>query len=187
MVEEGPYEILPYAEIDKLKKQIEDLRKKTASSHEILDAVNRLAKIMESMLHLFESAAAGMKKEGEGPLGKKLDKLIDQHETIAESILVLRDRIKELQSEEKEPREEKLQPIMPPEPIPGFGPDFSMPKPRFKMPAQMPRMPQPRTQPSRQTPPPVATRPSKEGPIPMPTGSFKDLSFGKRKKGLFRK
>lgn len=193
MVEEGPYEILPYAEIDKLKKEIEDLKKKSASSEEVLDAVNRQTKIIESMLNLFESAAAGMKKEDEGHLGKKLNKVIDQNETIAESILSLVDMINELEAKESY-ISEKPQPIAP-EPIPRIqSPDFSMPPPIFERPRPipktqklrqgfppMPKVPTPAPAPA----PPPMPRTLKEGPIPMPTGSFKDLSFEKPKKGLF--
>ena len=197
MVEEGPYEILPYAEIETLKRQIEDL-KKSSSSSEILNAINRLTSIMESMLHLFESAATGMKKEDEGHLSRKLDKLIEQNETIAESILSLVDMVKELQSKEKEPpyiaRENPQQfASMPQEPMPEpfprieSGPDFSMPPnfDRLRMPAAMQRQSQ-----SSVTPPaPTMSRrePAREGPMPMPTGSFKDLNFEKPRKGLFGK
>jgi len=202
MVEEGPYEILPYAEIEQLKKQIEDLKKKSASSEEVLDGINRLAGIVESMLHLFESAASGMKKEGEGPLGKKLDMLLDQQETLAESILSLVDMVKEIQSKEKEPYivKQKPQPIISPEPMPGVEPDFSMPPPGFERPRMSrptpPRQgppPMPPAPPGEEIPtppsgpPPMEPMPGGEGPIPMPTGSFKDLELGKPKKGLFGK
>jgi hypothetical protein len=189
MVEEGPYEILPYAEIDNLKKEIDGLKRKSASSDEILDAINRLTKIMESMLHLFESAAAGMKKEGEGSLGKKIDKLLKENETIAESILSVADIIKEGKPEEKEPYvvKKKAQPTMPPEPMPRFepNPDFSM-APDFERPKfQRPPTPSMPMQPPGQEPMPP--KPGPEGPIPMPTGSFKDLDLEKPKKGLFGK
>ncbi len=194
---EGPYEILPYAEIDKLKKDIEGMKKKTASSEEILDAINRLAKTMESMLHLFENAAAEMRTEGEDSPGKKLDVLIDQNETIAEGLLGLVDMIKDIQPREKEVPEMKEVPQPPlPEPMPkmgrqGFSP-FGQSRP---MPPGQQAM-----RPSHFPPPPDASMP-KEGPRPMPTGSFKDLDLNdipepkgfpgqppeKPKKGLFRK
>lgn len=101
MPEEGPYEILPYAEIEKLKKQMEDLKKQTASSNDVLDQMKRMTGVMENLLYLFENASASMKKEGEGPLGKKVDKLIDQHEIVAESILSMVSMIKELKSKLK--------------------------------------------------------------------------------------
>ena len=169
MVGEGPYEILPYAEIEQLKKQIEDLKKKSASSGEVLDAINRLTEVMESMLHLFESAASGMKKEGEGPLGKKLDKILEQNETIAESILSLSDTIKDIQSKGKEPYivRQKTQPVVPPEPMPRVEPDFSMPPPGFER--LMPRGPVP-TQPTPRGPmhgPPLRQGPM-SGPPPKP-------------------
>jgi hypothetical protein len=205
MVEEGPYEILPYAEIDKLKKEIYDLKKKSASSDEVLDSINRLTKIIESMLHLFESAAAEMKREGEGSIGKKLDTIIEQHETIAESLLSIVDMIKEIQSKEQDvtdSREKRSSAA--PQALPGIEPrpDFSMPPPTFEMQRMPPSPPMSAPPPSPQPP----TPPPKEGPMPMPTGSFKDLKlpemsrpqgvsgpapkpnvFEKPKKGLFRR
>lgn len=188
MVEEGPYEILPYDEINKLKKQIDDLRKKTASSGEVLDSINRLTRIMESMLNLFESAASRMKKEGGGYLDKKINKLLDQHEILAESTLILRNMIEKLKSkvelssiaEESESESilmrEKLRPIAPVEPPPseltrGFEPktDFYVPPIDFGRQRQMPRPQPPHA--------PMPQRPPREGPVPMPTGSFKDLNL----------
>ena len=206
MVEKGPYEILPYAEIDQLKKEIEGLKKKTASSEEILDAIGKQTKVMEDMLYLFESAAAGMKKEGEGPEGRKLDKIIDQHESIAESILSLFNIVKKIKSEihvkaeekakpsgraknlinslENEPRVSGRSPPIRQAPTPIPPPprsDFSVPPPSLEeFPMQGP------------IPPPLPPR--GQGPVPMPTGSFKDLNLGlpemqgvsgKPKKGLF--
>jgi len=206
MVEKGPYEILPYAEIDQLKKEIEGLKKKTASSEEILDAIGKQTKVMEDMLYLFESAAAGMKKEGEGPEGRKLDKIIDQHESIAESILSLFDIVKKIKSEihvnaeerakpndlaknligglENEPRISGRPPPIkqapPPMPPPPRS-DFSVPPPSFEEPPMQGVIP-----------PPLPS--GGQGPVPMPTGSFKDLNLdlpetkgipGKPKKGLF--
>jgi len=204
MVEKGPYEILPYAEIDQLKKEIEGLKKKTASSQEILDAIGKQTKVMEDMLYLFESAAAGMKKEGEGHEGRKLDKIIDQHESIAESILSLFDIVKKIRSEleikdeektkvggraknlirslENEPRiSGKPSPIRQPPPMP------PLPKHDISIPP-----PSPEESPQGPLPPPLP--PEGQGPVPMPTGSFKDLNLdlpgtggASKKKGLFGK
>ena len=205
MVEKGPYEILPYAEIDQLKKEIEGLKKKTASSQEILDAMGKQTKVMEDMLYLFESAAAGMKKEGEGHEGRKLDKIIDQHESIAESILSLFDIVKKIRSELEIKDEDKAKvggraknlinglengprmsgrpspirqpPLMPPPPKP----DLSFPPPSLEEPPMRGPLP-----------PPLP--PGDHGPVPMPTGSFKDLNLDlpetkgfSKKKGLFGK
>ena len=177
MVEKGPYGILPFGEVDKLKKQIEDLKKKSASSQEILDAVNRLTSIIESMLHLFEGAAAGMKREGKNPLGKKLDKVIDQNETIAGSILSLADMIKELKPRRPYNVREKPQPVIPPEPVSMPPPDFSVP-PSFESPRPIPLTPPMGGPTPRQSPVDAPPMPPKQGPVPMPTGSFKDLEFG---------
>jgi len=199
MVEKGPYEILPYAEIDQLKKEIEGLKKKTVSSEEILDAIGKQTKVMEDMLYLFESAAAGMKKEGEGPEGRKLDKIIDQHEAIAESILSLFDIVKKIKSEIHVNAEERAKPndraknligSLETEPrISGRPPSMPLP-PRSDFSVPPPGLEEPPMQ--GPIPPPLPS--GSKGPVPMPTGSFKDLNldlpetkgiFGKPKKGLF--
>lgn len=193
MVEKGPYEILPYAEIDRLKKELEDLKKKTVSSQDILNAIDKQTKIIENMLYLFESAAAGMKKEREGHEGKKLDKILDQHEAIAESILSLFDMVKKIKSKVEDKSEAKprgraknlIRDIENRPPITGVPPgrvappmpspprsDFPVPPLSFEEPPMRGPLPPP---------------PRGQGPVPMPTGSFKDLNLDKPKKGLFGK
>ena len=91
------------------------------------------------MLHLFQNAADSMKKEGEGSLGKKVDKLVDQNETIAESILSLVDMIRKLQTKvnslkdvkirDQPPSPKASEPTLPPEPKLGGEPELDFPAP----------------------------------------------------------
>ena len=210
MVEEGPYEILLYAEIEILKKEIGSLKKNSESSDQILNSINRLTKIVESMLFLFESAAKGMQNESNGDSEKKMNRLLNQNETLAEGILTLVDMIKELKEDEDSfHKEERMK-------IPEQENNFPMPPPNFGIPKPMSSQNQHRQM---QSPPPIqqpftknSTRqkqpllkefeippamdraplpeqpplpPNKESMRVMPTGSFKDLKLPKEKKGLF--
>ncbi|MBL7054404.1 hypothetical protein ISS05_01450 [Candidatus Woesearchaeota archaeon] len=186
MVEEGPYEILPYAEIEKLKKEMAALKKGNASSEGILDSIHSLTKAMESMLHLFESAAEGMNKEGEGTVGKKLDKVIDQNKTIAESILSLVDMVREIKQKEDYVLKQEAHQVMQPTPMPGqpprIEPDIFMNPPSFERPTAKgysPRNSLSQPFPSGRPPLPPGQRAQipRGGPMPMPTGSFKDLDL----------
>jgi hypothetical protein len=115
---EGPYEIMPYKEIVKLKKELEELQKKAgeAPSRELLKSVDALTKNMDSMLNLFKSAAEEMKLEEAAPskvdLGPVLDKLdeisgsfedlsgkveetLTENKTIAEGVIAVSDSLNE--------------------------------------------------------------------------------------------
>lgn len=198
MADDGPYEILPYAEIDILKKQIAELQKKNASSDETLEIVKRLAMTFEKMLQLFEGAAANMKNETyDSSIGKKVNEISEQNEIIAESLLSIIETIKSIKArideEDKSLSQIKAQPaqsmpmqqpdfsIPPPMPSPQYGqqgyppPDFS--SPLNDMPPQLFSQRAQAFQPQRASP----GQGQLNVPMPppnmrvLPTGSFNDL------------
>ncbi len=191
MAEQGPYEILPYSEIEDLKRQINELKKKTSSSEEVLVTIKHISDTFERLLKLFEAASESMKKEGDSPLEKKLDTLMDQNETIAESLLNLIDMVKEMKNTEKED-DKILKEIKPKIEQSVPKPNFS-PRPSFNFPSQgnipgnppMPGMPPQRQDFQNMPPQPPGKPPMPDqefNPIPEP---LKDKGNKKEKKPLF--
>ena len=98
---DGEYQIMPESEINALKSKLKKLstkKKKSTSSTQVVNSMNELTSSVNTMLHLFQSAAGEMKKEDlHGPpvskehterfsqINSKLDTLIDQNKTIAVS------------------------------------------------------------------------------------------------------
>lgn len=213
MVEEGPYEILPYAEIDDLRSEVNKVKKDNSSSDEVLDAVKRLTTIMENMLLLFQGAAKGMKEKKDNSIEKKMNDVLDQQETLAQSLVSLVELVKEIKAELKQVK----QPPILQKPNNKFSSPKIKPKPSFPQPPAFERSMQrptpPPQQPNFMAPPPMQNKPSMPPPPPglgpdnhthqhngnpslMPTGDFKDLdknlgdaikpdSPKKEKKGLF--
>lgn len=101
MVEPGPYEIMPYHEVENIKKELEIVKNSKTGSEELKNSINKVTNILESMLLLFEQAAHSMKKESTSPVTKKVDKVLEQHEIIAESILTLVDLIKNIKKNQE--------------------------------------------------------------------------------------
>jgi|SRR3989344_159121 len=165
-----PYEIVPYKEIASLKKQIDELKLRTGDPDykALLGSVTSLTKSMEGMLNLFKTAAEEMKLEQKseaeistkiGPLTEKVETLMDQNKTIAESMVALADMVKELKDsgiKEEKPRM--------PEPSPFT--DFDMPQGPPSMPRIPPRMPPGRMPPRMPSPPGLP--PDLGGPISAP-------------------
>lgn len=128
MAEDESYEIMPYKEIVALKKEMEDLKKKTGdtSSKELINSMAKLTKGMDTMLQLFRTAAEEMKAEETTedkfaanlePLMDKLNQVIEQNKTIAEGMVAIADIVK---GRAKQPPRPKLA-----EPRP-FGPDLGL-------------------------------------------------------------
>lgn len=153
MDEQGPYEILPYSEVHDLKKDIDELRK-NQTNPEIVNSIGRLTGLVENMLTLFQGAAKSMQKEGEGALGQKLDKVLEQQETLAESILVLIEMVKEIKAQEpgefEKPGGASLPDIQPEPAFPQAPPAFSKPPKQGTVPP-MPNL----GMPSQKMPPPM--------------------------------
>ena len=164
--EEGSYQIMPYKEIVALKKDIEELKKKSSGgSAELMETIGKLTKNMDNMLQLFKSAAEEMNSEdnseGSGKLGKKMDEIIEQNKTIAEAIVALADMIKENLPEktENEPRETN---------------DIGIPLQRGPPPMPQ-RMPPPIQMPSRMAPLQMRAPPPSGMPPPPDDFSFENI------------
>ena len=181
MAEEDTYDLMPHRQIEDLKKHFDELKKKSISSQEMLDSMNKLTATMDSMLKLFTQAAEELKLEEkeESDTARKTDSIIKmlegikyQNNTIAEGVVTVSDMIKEHKEEHKEhPSLEKHE----------FGkPSFGTqpPEPSFQHPPE----------PSFQQPPklePSFSQLKQTGPVPMPTIPFPELEKEPKKKGLF--
>jgi len=176
--EDGPYQIMPYKEVLALKKDIEELKKKSSGgSAELMETIGKLTKNMDNMLQIFKAAAEEMDLEEDGgnkELKKKLDEIIEQNKIIAEGMVAIVDMVKERlpekESEEDEPRLNFHQrgPMPPPAPsglpepdelssfLPPLGPPMS-PPPLLR--GQMPQPPRPM---------PLSRGPLPRGPMPPP-------------------
>ena len=104
MVEVEPYDVMPHSEIRELKRKIKELEKKSVGSDELIHSMNSLAKTMETMLHIFKTAAEEMRTEdrherGGDNLSKKLNEVVEQNKMIAEGIVTLSELMKEHENE----------------------------------------------------------------------------------------
>lgn len=185
MAEDDTYDLMPHRQIEDLKKHFDELKKKTISSQEMLDSMNKLTATMDSMLKLFTQAAEELKLEEkeESETARKTDSIIKmlegikyQNNTIAEGVVTVSDMIKEHKEEHKEPssleKHEFGKPsfdTQPPEP------SFQHPEPSFQQ-VGKPSFHQPSTSFSQQ---------KQTGPVPMPTIPFPELEKEPKKKGLF--
>lgn len=115
MEEEGSYGIISYRELADLKKELADLKTKSAgdSVKPLLDSMAKLSQNMDSMLQFFKNAAEELKLEettqlqavkGLEPITEKLDMLLEQTKTIAESMVGIADMVKELKESRETPR-----------------------------------------------------------------------------------
>ena len=122
MEEESSYGIVSYRELSGLKKEIEELKTKNTgdTSKPLLESISKLTQNMDSMLGLFKSAADELKLEESGqiniikeisPLSEKLDQILQQTKTIAESMVTIAEMVRDL----KDLKESKpMPPKMPP-------------------------------------------------------------------------
>jgi len=199
MAEEGSYEIMPYKEVVELKKQIEELKRKTGdtSSKELLASMATLTKSMNNMMQLFSSAAEEMKLEEKteselsgkiGPLMDKVGKLEEQTKTIAEGLVAVADMVKEIKAGKKVKETSRPMPKPPVKPMPKpkeEEPDFSSfeeglpplepPAPTKPMPPPGAPMPPPgpsffSTGPKPQGPGGLPPLPPRGAPMPPPGG-----------------
>ncbi|MFH0868497.1 MAG: hypothetical protein V1831_04240 [Candidatus Woesearchaeota archaeon] len=74
------YDLTPHSKIVNLKKEIEELKSKTASSDELLNSMESIAKSMDDMLKLFTQAA------GDHSVEEKLDEIINQNKLIIDHL-----------------------------------------------------------------------------------------------------
>jgi len=152
------YEIISKKDVAKLKDEIKQLREGGAPSEStVLSRLNQ-------MLDMFKDASASMGEEGSSSskldeISSKMDKILDQHQQLAEGILAIVDMIKEAQGESEpapkvEPQKPAPQPVQPQQ---NFGlpptPNFNIPPPPMPIQMQGPMPPR---------------GPNLESPIPFP-------------------
>ncbi len=102
MANEEEYEIMPHSKLDKLKEDVEELKK--GPSKEMHESMNDLKGSIDKMIDLFRVAAEEMKteriqEEGVekrlGPVLQKLDKIAQQQNQLANGMVAIADMIKE--------------------------------------------------------------------------------------------
>ncbi|MFC1768740.1 hypothetical protein ACFLZX_03160 [Nanoarchaeota archaeon] len=98
MAKEGPYEIVPAEEIHGLKEEVKRIKSRYEKfgTPEFVDSFSELTKNMSDMMDVFKLAAQQIKTDESGPsrkLGDKLDKIIEQNQTIAEALVSMNEMI----------------------------------------------------------------------------------------------
>jgi hypothetical protein len=200
------YEIMPHSSLDKLKADLESLKKTTGSSgssKETMDAVNALKTSIEELLDIFKVASEDMKmQEAEavgvekkiGPLIRKVDTLIEQNQELAKGIVViadmLKDQLPQIQSKLEKKEEHKEKPLHQDHPKPQHEDLFSSYSPPERY-SQSPPQPMNRAPPRG---PPNAPSP-RMPPQPMPSMAasnnppdpFPGLEEPPKKEGIFGK
>ncbi|MDP6138602.1 MAG: hypothetical protein QGI89_00690 [Candidatus Woesearchaeota archaeon] len=150
------------------------LKIEKSSSQALMNSMNNLAKSMDTMLKLFTEAAKEIKiedKEGlEGAgekdfMNEKLNEIIDQNKTIAESMVAVSDMVRDFTEKQKNPEPKAPQPNFQqsPQQPPTFDESFNEP---MSSPLDQPPLPQ------------------QQGPVAMPSIPFPSVKKPK-KKGLF--
>ncbi|MBN2423152.1 hypothetical protein JXB41_08065 [Candidatus Woesearchaeota archaeon] len=107
-MKDDDYELLPHEEIDRLKHEIERLKKSPGpDSAALVNSMDSLSQSMNSLLGLFRQAADEMKLDEHDsvmladkitPLIEKIDKVLEQNEKIARGIVAIADMIEDMQS-----------------------------------------------------------------------------------------
>ncbi len=123
---EDEYAIVSKKEFLTLKKELERLKKNplegSESGETLQSSIDNLNKSLNVMLEVFKQAADDLKLEEHdsdtlskqmGPLGDKIDTLIDQNQKIAKGIVAIADMVKEKleEIEKKEDERTKLPPL----------------------------------------------------------------------------
>jgi hypothetical protein len=151
------YELLPHEEINRLKREIEKLKKSSGSNPKVLvDSMDSLSSSINSLLGIFKEAAEEMKLDEHDsvmlsdkitPLLIKVDKVLEQNEKIAKGIVAIADMVETIQAKigYQSPRKpQSNQPSKNVYPnIPGTGSSFSQ---QTNLPSG-PRFPSKETQP----------------------------------------
>ena len=115
MANEESFEIIPKKEVERLKSDVEKIKKDPigSSNHgkELIESMGYLGKSMNNMFELFKVANKEIKEEAStlefikkitplfDGLNNKMDKLSDQHDKIAEGIVAVAEIAKELRED----------------------------------------------------------------------------------------
>jgi hypothetical protein len=103
---EDEYDILPRNSLEKLKSDLDTLKKKTSGegSENMVKSMEELKGSINNLLEMFKQASEEMKLENAeqigvekklGPLTKKVDMLIEQNQELAKGLVVVADMVKE--------------------------------------------------------------------------------------------
>ena len=108
MAEDSDYDIIPHAELIKLRREVNELKQHplgtTSTGKELLETIKELNTNISNLFNLFKEAAEEMKlEESEAkmvaekmkPMMQKFDTLIDQNEKIAKGIVAVADMVKD--------------------------------------------------------------------------------------------
>ncbi|MBL7051097.1 hypothetical protein ISS04_02940 [Candidatus Woesearchaeota archaeon] len=112
MADKEPFEIVPKKEVDDLKKDVRELKENplgaSSSGNELIKSVGNLTQSMDNMFELFKVANKEIKEEAStlefikkitplfDNLNKKLDRLTEQHDKIAEGVVAVAEMVKEI-------------------------------------------------------------------------------------------
>ena len=112
------YAIVPEEEVNKLKSDMEKLKKNPLQSYgsdDLIEAMSNLTKAINSMTELFKTAAEEMKFEERetetigrkmDPMFSKIDMLLDQNQKIARGVVAVADMLSEKPAPSPAPRQE---------------------------------------------------------------------------------
>jgi len=103
---EEEYDILPRNSLEKLKADLDSIKKKTSGegSENIIKSMEELKSSINNLLDMFKAASEDMKLEQAeqhgvekklAPLAKKVDMLIEQNQELAKGLVVIADMVKE--------------------------------------------------------------------------------------------
>lgn len=191
---EEEYDLVPHSEVEKLKKQFQDLKEhpygETESGRKLMSGIDELSRSIEGLMDLLKDAAEQMSERPEEGSQKevmdKLDELIDENKKIAKGVLAVADMIKDLQNSMQQP----VQRQMPQQQMTRtFEPNLGMPPSPFGQPQRQPmqqmQMPPltgaPINQPGMMNMPPQRAGPMPMGGMPPPP----PMPPAGRKKGMF--
>lgn len=100
------YEILPHAELDYLRHEVERLKKNpfgdTHTGQTMLDAMNNLTNSINKLTNILETANDEIIKDYEdNKLSSRMDRINEHNEKLAEGLVAVTKVLKEIQADEK--------------------------------------------------------------------------------------
>lgn len=106
MVEKGEnqeYELVPRGELERLEREVERIKRNpfgdTASSKDLLTALDHLNKNVSKLVHIFESASDEIVRDYKDQANTaKINKVLEQNEKLAQGIVAIANLLKEQRS-----------------------------------------------------------------------------------------
>ena len=135
-MDDSDYELLPHEKVERLKSEVERLQNdpliKNNSGNQLYVAVEDLTKAVKRMTMLFEGVHEALMKDlnAEGP-DRKIDKLLEQNQHIANGLVTLGNKLDDLVVEEEEYSADEQQEL--PQQQPMYRPAESIPVPQRLM------------------------------------------------------